>query len=197
MYQGTYARNPRKPRRRKVRMNKTAILLLAVILLAGAVIGTTVAYLTTNTGSIVNTFEYAKVTCEVKEDFNGNSKQNVKIQNTGNVDAYIRATYVVNWLDKAGKIVPTSSVPTTYTVGFTGATTTKWVKVGDYFYYTEPVKPGQPTEGSLVGYTVTYPANPEYTLQVEIIASAIQSQPANVVTDAWKVTIPFGTTTTN
>ena len=74
MYQGTYARNPRKPRRRAVRMNKTAILLLAVILLAGAVIGTTVAYLTTNTSAIVNTFEYAKVSCDVEETFKNDEK---------------------------------------------------------------------------------------------------------------------------
>ena len=191
MYQGTYARNPRKPRKRAVRMNKTAILLLAVILLAGAVIGTTVAYLTTNTDAITNTFEYARVTCEVKEEFNGNSKQNVKIQNTGNIDAYIRATYVVNWLDKTGKIVPASSVPTTYQVGFTGATTSKWKQIGDYFYYTESVAPDGLTEGSLVGYTVTYPENPEYTLQVEIIASAIQSKPADAVQQAWGVTYPL------
>lgn len=192
MYQGTYARNPRKPRKRAVRMNKTAILLLAVILLAGAVIGTTVAYLTTNTGSIVNTFEYAKVTCEVKEDFTGNSKQNVKIQNTGNVDAYIRATYVVNWLDRAGKIVPASSVPEDLYIVKITETSTDWQKGSDgYYYYMKPVAPGDLTAGSLIGYEVIYPANPEYTLQVEIIASAIQSQPASAVQQAWGVTYPL------
>lgn len=191
MYQGTYARNPQKPRKRAVRMNKTAILLLAVILLAGAVIGTTVAYLTTNTDAITNTFEYARVTCEVKEEFNGNSKQNVKIQNTGNIDAYIRATYVVNWLDKDGNIVPASSVPNTYVVSVT-ETSTDWKKESDgYYYYMKPVAPGGLTDGSLIGYTVTYPENREYTLQVEIIASAIQSQPASAVQQAWGVTYPL------
>ncbi len=193
MYQGTYARNPRKPRKRAVRMNKTAILLLAVILLAGAVIGTTVAYLTTNTDSITNTFAYAQVSCAVEESFNGTAKSNVQIKNTSNIPAYIRATYVVNWLDKNGHIVPDSAVPTTYKVEWSGATSTKWKESGGYYYYTEPVEPGKSTEGSLVGYTVTYPDpnNHEYTLQVEIIASAIQSQPVNAVKEAWGNDVPL------
>ena len=196
MYQGTYARNPRKPRRRAVRMNKTAILLLAVILLAGAVIGTTVAYLTTNTGSIVNTFEYAKVTCEVQENFDGEKKSDVKIKNTCEIDAYIRAEVIVNWKDSEGNILP--STPEGYNYTITEHLDGKWKRGTDgYYYYQEPVKAHGATEGSLLTCTWTHPANPEYHLSVEIIASAIQSQPANVVTDAWKVTIPFGTTTTN
>ena len=174
-------------------MNKTAILLLAVILLAGAVIGTTVAYLTTNTDSITNTFEYAQVTCKVEEKFDGTTKSNVQIKNTGNIPAYIRATYVVNWLDRNGNIVPTPSGVTGYSVDYTGATSGKWISMGGYYYYTEPVEPGQSTEGSLVGYTVTYPKDHEYTLQVEIIASAIQSQPASAVQEAWGVTYPLST----
>lgn len=192
MYQGTYARNPKKPRRRKVRMNKTAILLLAVILLAGAVIGTTVAYLTTKTNAIENVFTYAQVSCAVDEKFDGTTKSDVRIQNTGNIDAYIRATYVVNWLDEAGNIVPASSVPKDiYTVQIT-ETSTDWKKGNDgYYYYMKPVAPGDFTAGSLIGYKVTYPENRKYTLQVEIIASAIQSQPASAFTEAWGSDTPL------
>lgn len=184
MYQGSYARKPSKPRRSRVRMNKTAVLLLAVILLAGAVIGTTVAYLTTNTDSIANNFEYAKVTCEVKEDFDGNTKKDVQIRNTSNVSAYIRATYVVYWADAAGNVVTT--VPTEYSYSMSGSPTTPWVTGTDgYYYYPYPVQPGDATTGSLVECTWKHPDNPEYFLHVEIIASAIQSEPLSAVQEAW------------
>lgn len=188
MYQGTYARNPRKPRRRAVRMNKTAILLLAVILLAGAVIGTTVAYLTTNTSAIVNTFEYAKVSCDVEETFKNDEKSNVQIRNTGNIPAYIRAYVVVNWLDSAGNIVP--SVPSGYDYDLKMPIDSRWVLKDDgYYYYSDPVAPDDATGGSLLTCTWTHPENPQYRLSVEIIATAIQSQPANVITDVWHVTL--------
>ena len=167
-------------------MNKTAVLLLAVILLAGAVIGTTVAYLTTNTDSIANNFEYAKVTCEVKEDFDGNTKKDVQIRNTSNVSAYIRATYVVYWADKDGNVVVN---PDGYNYSITENPGSKWVKNGDFFYYPSPVASQGLTDGSLLTCKLTdSPANPEYFLHVEIIASAIQSEPVSAVQEAWGYT---------
>lgn len=171
-------------------MNKTAILLLAVILLAGAVIGTTVAYLTTNTGSIVNTFEYAKVTCEVKESFDGKTKSDVKIENTCKIDAYIRATYVVNWVDADGNILP--SQPDGYECVINANPDGKWTEYGGNYYYNTAVAPGASTAGSLVNCTVTkQPENPRYFLQVEIIASAIQSRPVEAVKAAWGENVPL------
>ena len=168
-------------------MNKTAVLLLAVILLAGAVIGTTVAYLTTNTDSIANNFTYANVTCEVKESFDGNTKSNVQIKNTSNIPAYIRATYVVYWTDAAGNVVTT--VPTEYSYSMSGSKTAPWVVGTDgYYYYPTPVQPGDATTGSLVECTWTHPNDPEYFLHVEIIASAIQSDPVSAVQEAWGYT---------
>lgn len=190
MYQGTYARNPRKPRKRAVRMNKTAILLLAVILLAGAVIGTTVAYLTTNTDSITNTFEYAQVSCRVDERFNGTGKYDVKITNTGNIDAYIRAKVVINWRDAAGKIV--TSVPSDYSYTIEGLPEDgNWVKNGDYYYYRNAVAKDASTGILLGSCTWTHPDNPQYFLSVDIVASAIQSQPTSAVTEAWGSDVPL------
>ena len=189
MYQGSYARKPSKPRRSRVRMNKTAVLLLAVILLAGAVIGTTVAYLTTNTGSLTNNFEYAKVTCKVSESFDGNTKSNVRIENTSNIPAYIRATYVVYWADAAGKVVVN---PEGYNYSLTVNPDSKWVENGGFFYYPSPVASGGLTGGSLLTCKLeNSPDNPEYFLHVEIIASAIQSEPASAVTEAWGIAPPF------
>ena len=174
-------------RKRKPRINKAAVLLTAAVLLIGTVVGSTVAYLIAQTDAVENTFEYAKVSCEVTENFNGSEKTDVKVENTGTTDAYIRATYVVNWLDSNGNIA--ASVPEEYRYDLTENPGGKWTKGADgYFYYLTPVAPHVSTPGSLLNCKVTCPENPEYTLSVEILADAIQSEPASAVTEAWGYT---------
>ena len=191
MYQGAHIRNDRPKRKVRYRVNKTLFALLAIVMVIGAVVGTTVAFLVDKTGNVQNTFEYAKVSCEVTETFTGTSKSNVQITNTGTTDAYIRATYVVNWLDKDGNIA--ASVPEGYSYTLTENPNSKWTKGNDgYFYYLSPVAPGASTPGSLLTCTVTRPENPEYRLSVEILATAIQSTPAKAVTEAWDVTPASG-----
>ena len=174
---------------RTPKARKTATLLVAIVLLLGVAVGTTVAYLITNTGSVVNKFEYAKTNVTVDEKFDGAKKENVQVRNEGNIPVYVRATYVVNWLDKDGNVV--ASVPAGYKITEWAENPNEtWNKGADgYFYYPTPVQPGRSTDGSLLTCTVTYPANPEYTLSVEILATAIQSEPATAVTSAWGVTV--------
>ena len=188
MYQGAYVKKRRKS---SVRMNRATVLLMAILMLIGVVAGSTVAYLIDKTDRVANTFEYAKVSCEVTENFDNSTKSNVQVKNTGTTDAYIRATYVVNWVDSTGKIA--ASVPAGYGYELTENPDGKWT-VGDdgYFYYLLPVAPGASTPGSLLTCKVTYPENPEYTLSVEILATAVQSTPASAVYDAWGVTPPSG-----
>ena len=174
-------------------MNKLAILFIAVVMLIGAVVGSTVAFLVTKTAPVENKFTYASVSCTVSESFNGTTKEKVQIQNTGTTDAYIRATYVVNWLNKDGSIapVPQGTIPNGYTLSISENPDKAWTKGTDgYFYYLTPVAPGGLTDGSLVNCTVTYPqgVEPEYILSVEILATAVQSTPAKAVREAWGVT---------
>lgn len=191
MYQGAHIRNDRPKRKVRYRVNKTLFALLAIVMVIGAVVGSTVAFLVDKTGNVQNTFEYAKVSCEVTETFTGTSKSNVQITNTGTTDAYIRATYVVNWLDAQGYIV--ASVPEGYSYTLTENPDKKWTNGNDgYFYYLSPVAPGESTPGSLLTCTVECPDNPEYRLSVEILATAIQSTPAKAVTEAWGVTPASG-----
>ena len=172
-------------------MSKTAVLFIAILLLISAAIGSTVAYLITRTEPVENTFTPGKVSCEVKETFNGITKSNVQITNTGNTDAYIRATYVVNWLDSQGNIV--ASAPEGYSYSVTENLNSKWKRGDDgYFYYPSPVAPNGSTADSLLTCKVTHPENPEYTLSVEILATAVQSNPAHAVTEAWGVTVSDG-----
>lgn len=190
MYQKEHFYGKRKP---NIRLNRTAVLIMAVLLLLGAAVGSTVAFLTDKTKSVKNSFEYAKVSCEVTENFTNNKKDNVRVKNTGTTDAYIRATYVVNWVDAEKNIV--ASEPAGYSYSLTENSDSKWIAKDGYFYYTLPVAPGASTEGSLLTCTVKYPNNPEYTLSVEILAEAIQSTPDNAVQEAWGVSISQGSVT--
>lgn len=190
MYNGSHAKANNKPR---IRMNKLAILFIAVVMLIGAVVGSTVAFLVTETAPVENKFTYASVSCAVSETFNGTTKENVQIKNTGTTDAYIRATYVVNWLNKDGSIapVPQGTIPNGYTLSISENPDKAWTKGTDgYFYYLTPVASEGLTDGSLVNCTVTYPqgVEPEYILSVEILATAVQSTPAKAVQEAWGVT---------
>ena len=183
MYPGAHSRKDSKPR---FPTNRAAVLLLSMILLIGIAVGTTVAFLVARTEPIKSTFEYAKVSCEVT-----GSKENVQIKNTGNTAAYIRATYVVTWRDAYGKVAV--SVPGGYSYTLTENLSNNWKKGTDgYFYYTSPVAPDNSTLDSLLTCNVTYPDNPEYTLSVEVLAEAIQSEPAEAVQQAWGATIVDG-----
>ena len=183
MYPGAHSRKDSKPR---FPTNKAAVLLLSMILLIGIAVGTTVAFLVARTEPMKSTFEYAKISCEVT-----GSKENVQIKNTGNTAAYIRATYVVTWRDAYGKVAV--SVPGGYSYTLTENLSNNWKKGTDgYFYYTSPVAPGNSTLDSLPTCNVTYPDNPEYTLSVEILAEAIQSEPAEAVQQAWGATLVGG-----
>lgn len=166
---------------------KTATLLVAIVLLIGVAVGSTVAYLIDKTTPIENKFEYAKTDVTVTEDFDGKTKSNVQVKNNSNIPVYIRATYVANWVDKDGNIV--TSVPTGYGYELTENFIANWMNGPGGYYYKYPVQPNGSTEGSLLTCTVTYPANPEYTLNVEILATAIQSEPKDAVEAVWPVTV--------
>ena len=181
MYNGSHAKANNKPR---IRMNKLAILFIAVVMLIGAVVGSTVAFLVTKTNPVENKFTYASISTEIQEEFTGEKKSDVRVVNNGDTAAYIRATYVINWLDKNGNIV--SSVPSDYDYDLELNIGNNWIPGTDgFYYYKEPVAPGQATAGSLLTCKAVYPVNPEYTLSVEILATAIQSTPASAARTAW------------
>lgn len=189
MYNGSHAKANNKPR---IRMNKLAILFIAVVMLIGAVVGSTVAFLVTKTAPVENKFTYASISTNIEEIFDGETKKDVQVVNNGDTAAYIRATYVVSWLNKDGSIapVPQGTIPNGYELSISENPDKAWTKGTDgYFYYLTPVAPGHFTEGgSLVNCSVVYPENAEYILSVEILATAVQSTPAKAVQEAWGVT---------
>lgn len=164
---------------KKMKKTKRILLLALVVAILACGVGGTIAYLITNTGSVVNTFQPAYVTSQVNEDFNngGTTKSNVTITNTGNVSAYIRAAIVITWKDAYGKTMPAQPVAgTDYTLSIN---TTDWTKGQDgYYYYTEPVAANGTTSNLIVSCTENYTDkyNDGRKLCVEVIGSAIQSE---------------------
>lgn len=175
-----------KSGRHVIRMNRTAVLLIAVILLISTAVGSTVAFLATRTEPVENSFEYADVSCEVMQDRDTDGSI-VQVKNTGTISAYIRAAVVANWIDVDGNIA--ASVPEGYSYDLT-CSSGSWAQGKDgFFYYLLPVAPGALTEGSLLTCTVACPEDPEYTLSVEVLTEAIQSTPASAVNEAWSAAV--------
>lgn len=175
-----------KSGRHGIRMNRTAVLLIAVILLISTAVGSTIAFLATKTEPVENSFEYANVSCKVTQNCDTDGSI-VQVKNTGTISAYIRAAVVANWIDVDGNIA--ASVPEGYSYELT-CSSGSWVQGNDgFFYYLLPVAPGALTEGSLLTCTVTCPETPEYTLSVEVLTEAIQSTPASAVNEAWNVAV--------
>ena len=168
------------------RVYRTAVLLIAVLLLITTAVGSTAAFLVTKTEPVVEDFAYAQVSCQVIRS--GNT---LGVQNTGTAQAYIRASYAVNWrLDGEESIA--AAVPEDYSCDLVKDPQGAWVDGGDgYFYYPDPVAPGGETP-SLLTCSVLCPENPEYTLSVEVVAEAIQSNPAEAAEEAWRVTVSDG-----
>ena len=198
MYHGKHSvsragRAPRRPR-----MSRTALVLAAVVLVLGAAIGGTVAWLATHTPGLTNTFTPGEVKCTVEETFENGVKSDVKIKNTGNTDAYIRAKVVVTWKDAAGNVYggATPVEVTDYEISYNA---TDWSAVGDYWYCTQSVAPDATNNLTPVLINSASPVEgkaPEgYALSIEILAEAIQSSPASAVQEAWGVTIANGSVT--
>ena len=193
-YSGKHSRRvPKRVQRRRQRQFIT--LLVSLLLVFGIAVGGTVAFITTQTEKKTNTFSPAQVSCEVTEEFNGTLKNNVAVKNTGNTDAYVRATVNITWMKNtdAGDQTVTARVPqegVDYKITY--LEDTGWIKGTDgYWYYQTPIAPDAVTSILIESCEQLEGTNvPDgYHLCVEIVASAIQSSPKTVVSAEWKVTI--------
>lgn len=182
-----------KPVKRKQNAKKFGsgfvLLILAVILTVGG----TLAYIITKTEQKDNTFTPGKVACEVVETFDKKVKSDVKIKNTGNTDAYIRAEIVVTWARDAadsGDRIISAKQPVAgedYTIELNE---TDWIMIGGYYCHKASVAADKETEVLIKSCKpVDGKAPAGYHLSVEIIASAIQSDPTTAVTEKWGVTV--------
>lgn len=169
------------------RWKRSGILLAAVIVLLAGAVGGTWAFLVAQSEPVQNNFTYAHVRCTIDEKFENGVKSDVKIQNTGDISAYIRARIVVTWKDASGNVSAVPVKNTDYTIAFNEK---DWTQQGGYWYCNTAVDATGFTPVLITECKKTSNANvPDgYNLSVEILADAIQSEPASAVTEAWKYT---------
>ena len=192
MYRGKHSKPVKK-------QNKPLILLASLVLILMVTTGGTLAVLITNDGPLQNIFNPTEVSSAVVEkgadgssDFDNAVKTNVRIQNTGNIDAYLRASITVNWKNEAGKILGTPV--NTGDFRLTLSDSEKWCLGSDGFlYYTEPVAPGDLTE-ILISELVPLAEAPAagYYLSADILCSAVQAD-GTTQTETLYPGVPEGT----
>lgn len=177
------------------RMNKKQLtLLISLILIITVAAGGTLAYLVAKTSPVTNTFTPAEVTCQVDETFDKIVKSDVSVKNTGDTDAFIRAALVITWKDAAGNVAPQTPVANKdYIISINTGENDNWIAGTDgYYYYKNSVSPEQHTDVLINSCEPNGEGLNGYTLHVEIIADAVQSEPATAVMSAWPVSVQDG-----
>ena len=166
MARGKYERVVKHGKKKK----KAFSLLLSLALILTLAVGGTLAYIATTSAMVENQFGAGRVSSSV----NGNGQ----VTNNGNVDAYIRAAIVVNWMDEDGNVYgikPNCSL----------SINNGWTKIGDFYYYTTEVAPNGTTTTAPANVSVNEnPPSAAYSLSIEIVAEAIQ---ANGDTDSGNI----------
>ncbi len=173
------------------RVEKIMVLLACVLALISASAGPTTAFLIDAGETVENIFSPSLVRTKVDETLSGSTKSNVRLQNTGNTEGYIRAAIVVTWQDAAGNVhpqIPLAGADYDIVLDLTGG----WEQGSDGFYYWKnPVKPlAESGDDCFTGVLITScepkgVAPDGYYLSVQILGSSIQSQPRSVVTAVW------------
>lgn len=179
------------------------ILMIAALLVVALTVGTTLAFMFKRT-SVKNSFVSATVTCKVHEKLDGNEhtdgihignrKSEIHVENTGNYNAYIRVRIVSYWVDADGNTIGMpSQVPKPELAN------DKWLSgENDTYYYEIPVAPGELTamlfKPFMLQTAVDAKGATVYQM-VEMLAEAIQAEPAAAAENAWGVAIADGKVT--
>ena len=181
---------------------------VAALALATAVtVGGTLAWLSTHTNAVTNTFTMGDVKPQVSENFDDKTvKKDVRVGNQGNVAAYIRVALVPTWEDGEGNVKAASLKDLDIKWGEGSGSETDsengWIKIGEYYYYQSPV-PGMVDDK--MSYTnflikeakVTGDEPEGYHMNLQIIADSIQAAPETAVETTWGVTVTNGKITPN
>ena len=184
----TYSRKPK-------RSIKPFLIAFCVCILACAAVSGSLAWLISAPEPVVNTFTPGAVTIQVDETFNGTTKSDVRIKNTGDVPAYIRVALVPAWVDDEGNIAakPASlelNDDCNIAWGKDGSGyEADWFIGSDGFYYCKTViEPGEYTPILINSCTVNGGEH-KYDFELQIIASAVQSLPTSTVGEVWPVVV--------
>ena len=172
-----------KPMHVSARSKKATAVLASALVLAVALIGGSLAYLMTRTDPVVNTFTYQQIEITPEETIENGVKKDVKLSAVGSdVDSYVRADVVITWKDAHGNVAaqaPVQGVDYTITYG------DDWTQTGGHWYYNQKLPGGKKTAPLIVACKRTGTPPEGYDLSVEILAQAVQAEPAQAVEDLW------------
>ena len=185
----TYSRKPK-------RSVKPFLIAFCVCILACAAVSGSLAWLTSTPEPVVNSFIPGVVTIQVDETFDGSTKSDVSIKNTGTVPAYIRVALIPAWVDDEGNIAAKpASLEQLYSDcdiawGEDGkGYEADWFKGSDGFYYCKTfINPGDSTPILIKSCTVIGEEH-EYDFELQVIASAVQSLPTSTVEKVWPAVV--------
>ena len=183
-YQGRHEAASSRSVQKRIRPNgRLTAMVIATVMLLALAIGGTVAWLTDKSDAVVNTFTPSQVRCKVDETFDNKTgvKSNVKVQNTSDIPAFIRIKLVTYRTNAQRQHIGGTAELT----GFQPKN--GWVKVGDYYYYPQPVAAGQFTPNLIDSITLqsSYNDADGGYQAIDVMAEAIQSVPDAAVKEAW------------
>ena len=189
--------------KQKIKNKKVLLISIVSVLIIAAVTLAVYAAFVRNAGTVNNTFSPAdSILPTIKEEFDGNVKKDVKIEvGKTNYPVYVRAAIIVNWQEAGNDNGPyyfEPPKPEDYELVINDA---KWIKYGDYYYYTEPVESDGTTDTLIVSCKPKNPApDDNYSLSVTITAQTVQAvgrtdnDTQSAVLNAWGYSVTGETT---
>ena len=178
-----------KSRKRKMHGRKFLLTAIAAVFLGTAAVGTSLAFLIDQTGSITNTFTGSKIEGEITEEFDKAEKKNVAIKNNGDIAAYVRVALIPSWVYEDGKV--SAEVPVEETDYVLVLSKNGWKKGTDGFYYYRGAVPAGGSTGVLVESCKPVQTEKKDAagnvlhFEYHVVASLIQAEPDAAVKDAW------------
>ena len=159
---------------------KLLVMVLSLVLLISVSTGVTLAYFSRMSAPVINTFQAGSVGAKIEETVSENTKESIRVTNTGDSPVYVRVRLVNYWMD-GEDIAPKASTL------HVSEDTAKWKKIGEYYYYTAPLAGGATTENLLkAGITMTTDSN-GYTQVIDVLADTVQAAPADAVQAVWSI----------
>lgn len=160
---------------------------VVTVLLLVALAGTVVAYMVHRTASKQNEFHFANISHQVNISGSGNIRTSLTVENTGEMDVYVRVRFVSNWVNGTGLMAKPSEIPVVADLD-----TDNWIyDATNYtYYYKHKLEVDGETPDLLGDGTITLKVSSEgYNQTFEVVSEAIQAEPYAAVNEAWGATV--------
>lgn len=172
---------------------RAALLVLSLVMILSVSVGGTLAYIILQTQEVKNTFTPGTVDTSITEDFPKpyEEKKDVAIDNSAsNVDVYVRAKVVVNWVDDQGNpLAETPKVDGEYTITYNE---NDWMEGDDGYWYCRDIVKAKSASPVLISSCapVKDQGPSGARLQVTILSQSVQATEDALKDAGWAWAIP-------